>query len=977
MAAQSVDDVIVCLMSMGFDWQDAQDAIQSGKVTVENAVEWLVAGKPGFQKEPDAVPSLKLRQDGSEFEEGTNPFVSSVTRPLDPSTLDEQQVDHAEDQGQSSVHDETQSVLSRLHLSEEQRKAKQRFEMKQMDEARQAALKDKQRRKRDHARVLKEIADDREKQKLFHQAGGSEAAATEKSPSPVNSSAPVEKTPVPSTSTSSGGKCLLQIRMTDGGSVRQSFPTSAVLKEVWSFVQTHQKKSLSGMCLIQPFPHREFGETDMDTSLQDLGLTPSGSLVLRKTEKKDTTNKEAESSERDTENSDDATGSNKFSNLTYGTPGAKGDSTGFRSHGSQGPPPPLPPTFGLDGGGGGGGFGGPQPAGMPPMPPGLGINPMNMGMPDIVPGAGPSQHWGQGHVLGQDDGQPYVPIIDDDAEGDEDADNDEGPDVVQGHGQFGHGFFGGGGAGGGGLHMGHDLGMGFGGGGNMHAEEAFQGVGQRLVPEGHPNYNEGNQNKSAREMASQKARERYAQPVAVPQPPANPGEFASPALFSAQSLFSHCLCQVSRRLKDPRSQLHSLGGLSESLAQRLLEYLIKNKLLTSKILNAFIPCYLRKLILDCYPYTSNELLTSVRFHTHLAHLSLRSCTLITDAGLKCLVVLKKLKQLDLSSCRQISNKCFASVSEFKCMTALSLEETGVTDSGIIGYLTSCPSCLQHLNLNKTHVTEKILPYLKDLPALKSLYLEHTQLSGLSGVQDLKQLETLDVAHTSIVTDSMLCVCKSETLQCLGISHTDNIHGDQALCYIKDLRLHALNLPSRITTTDLGMSYITNFQLTTLDLTNYTNVGDDGMSHVGKISSLRKLLLANTKVTDQGMLFLEGLRNLEVLYLDKTIVTDQGAAVIKSFRSLRELSLSSTGVTSEFLKEGTLNTSNNLTKVNLSRTGVTERGVQCIQMPCLVLLNLDGTRVRLSIEETLHISCPLLKKVTLSNLLPYNPNEDED
>ncbi|XP_033762439.1 uncharacterized protein LOC117343973 isoform X2 [Pecten maximus] len=973
MAEQSVDDVIVCLMSMGFDWQDAQDAIQSGKISVENAVEWLIAGKPGFQKVSEGVPSLKLRQDGSEFEEGSNPFVSSASRPLDPASIEEQEVSPSDAQGQSSVHDETQSVLSRLHLSEEQRKAKQRFEMKQMDEARQAALKDKQRRKRDHARVLKEIADDREKQKMFHQGGGtSETAATEKSPSPGQDSVPVEKTPAPTTSTSSGGKCLLQIRMTDGGSVRQSFPASAGLKEVWQFVQTHQKKSLTGMCLIQPFPHREFGEADMDMSLQDLGLTPSGSLVLRKTEKKDTTTKVTDSSEMDTEESESATGSNKFSNLTYGTPGAKGGSTGLRSHGSQAPPPMLPPTFGVDVGGSGGGFGGPQnlPAGMPQMPPIVGMNPL--GMPDIVPG--PSQSWGQGHVLGQDDDQPVVPNLDG-AEPEEDADSDEGPDVVQGLGQFGHGF-GGGGGGAGGLPWGNDLGMGFGGGAHMHADEAFQGVGQRLVPEGHP-HQEENQNKSAREMASQKARERYAQPVAAPSPPENQGEAASPALFTVQPLFSNCLCHVSRRLKDPRSHLHSLGGLSEDLAQRLLEYLIKNKLLSSKILNAFIPCYLRKVILDCYPYTSNELLMSVRFHTHLAHLSLRSCTLITDAGLKPLIVLKKLKHLDLSSCKQISNKCLAVVSEFKCLTALSLEETGVTDSGMIEYLTSCPSCLQHLNLNKTQVTEKLLPYLKDLPALKSLYLEHTQVSGLSGVQDLKQLETLDVAHTSIVTDSMLCVCHSKTLQCLGISHTENINGDQALRYIKDLRLHALNLPSRVTTTDTGMSFITNFQLTTLDLTNYINIGDDGMSHVGRISSLRRLLLANTKVTDQGMMFLEGLTNLEVLYLDKTNVSDQGAVVIKSFGGLRELSLSSTCVTSEFLKEGTLNRCINLTKVNLSRTGVTERGVQCIQMPSLVLLNLDGTRVRPSIDETLHVSCPTLKKVTLSNLLPYNPNEDED
>ena len=37
---QTVDDLIVALMSMGFELDDCHDAIQQGKVTVETAVEW-------------------------------------------------------------------------------------------------------------------------------------------------------------------------------------------------------------------------------------------------------------------------------------------------------------------------------------------------------------------------------------------------------------------------------------------------------------------------------------------------------------------------------------------------------------------------------------------------------------------------------------------------------------------------------------------------------------------------------------------------------------------------------------------------------------------------------------------------------------------------------------------------------------------------------------------------------------------------
>ncbi len=42
-------------------------------------------------------------------------------------------------------------------------------------------------------------------------------------------------------------------------------------------------------------------------------------------------------------------------------------------------------------------------------------------------------------------------------------------------------------------------------------------------------------------------------------------------------------------------------------------------------------------MLDCYPYTTNELLTALRLHVYVTHLSLASCSLITDRGLQPLI----------------------------------------------------------------------------------------------------------------------------------------------------------------------------------------------------------------------------------------------------------------------------------------------------------------------------------------------------
>lgn len=65
-------------------------------------------------------------------------------------------------------------------------------------------------------------------------------------------------------------------------------------------------------------------------------------------------------------------------------------------------------------------------------------------------------------------------------------------------------------------------------------------------------------------------------------------------------------------------------------------------------------------------------------------------------------------------------------SELPSVVSLNLEETGITEEGLILYLGSCPQCLQHLNLSRTKVTEKIFSYLKSkyqiFPRLKAIHI---------------------------------------------------------------------------------------------------------------------------------------------------------------------------------------------------------------------------------------------------------------
>jgi len=39
---QSIDDQIMCMVGMGFELEDCQAAVENGKLTVDDAVEWYM-----------------------------------------------------------------------------------------------------------------------------------------------------------------------------------------------------------------------------------------------------------------------------------------------------------------------------------------------------------------------------------------------------------------------------------------------------------------------------------------------------------------------------------------------------------------------------------------------------------------------------------------------------------------------------------------------------------------------------------------------------------------------------------------------------------------------------------------------------------------------------------------------------------------------------------------------------------------------
>lgn len=440
------------------------------------------------------------------------------------------------------------------------------------------------------------------------------------------------------------------------------------------------------------------------------------------------------------------------------------------------------------------------------------------------------------------------------------------------------------------------------------------------------------------------------------------------------TLSEQCLKLVVRRLQEPQPTL-SLN-LPSHIAERILQHMMKEKVLRPLMVQHFRTCRIQRLNLDYYPYATNELLQAFRYHTSLQQISLVSCPLIGDGGLQKLKSLKRLQLLNLRGCTQITDNCFSVISEYPSLNTLNLEGTKITDDGLRKFLSVPRPSLQRLSLGRTNVTHHCLPCFKNFPNLIFLSLDGTKVATLTSLPAFPSLESFSVQGTDIPTEDLACLRNFPKLTSLNIGDTPNINGDEGLELLSGIHLLLLQFPSRTTTTDAGLRHITGLPLTSVDLTNYNNVGDKGIAHLAVIKSLRQLHLSNTKLTDTGILALKDLSALEVLYVDRTAVTDVGAVILENFAKLQELSMASTRIKGRFISAGILNHCKLLTKLNLSRTKITTKVLKSLVLPNLVLLNVDGTRLSVDPTGTL-TGCARLRHVSAKNLRPPHPLNDSD
>lgn len=275
--AKNIDDVLTALLSMGFELEDSQAAVQSGRLTVESAVEWLLTQK--------SRPANTCRLYEIDPVVSSSPFVSSDPSP--PTSGNQDEESGSQTPTDKPEENEEESIISRRFVNSKQREIKEKFEEKQRSEAQRLAILERKQQKSARALVLQQIADDREQQKQYRT--NTSALGTGATAQPVAS--PTASSPLAATSAEDGDQssptspamCNMQIRHPDGQSLRHTFDGSTLLQDIWSYA-TENFTDTENMCLMQPFPRRDFTKEDASKSLLELGLCPSVGLVLKKTD---------------------------------------------------------------------------------------------------------------------------------------------------------------------------------------------------------------------------------------------------------------------------------------------------------------------------------------------------------------------------------------------------------------------------------------------------------------------------------------------------------------------------------------------------------------------------------------------------------------------------------------------------------------------------------------------------------------------
>ncbi|XP_053872829.1 uncharacterized protein LOC128830925 isoform X1 [Malaclemys terrapin pileata] len=930
----TLGDLLLALTEMGFTEGQARAAVQAGSLSLQEATEWLLQERgqrlqtappeePGGAIAAFNLPKLQEVPLGSEAPSaklrlpGACPPAPLGSSPWQATEGASPSLSLSAPPGPSSPRGPGPEAGPSCRM----KASRKELEEQQREQLAQEAKAEKQNKQKERELVLQRIADDRRSV----QAKTQWAQITD--PPAAQGHRPEGRAQL-----ASDGQCLLMIRLPSGQCLRERFPADCPLQHVTQRLSTLHP-DLPPFTLLQGFPKRRFGPAELPCSLQALGLTPSATLCVLATEPLPSgTCALAVPQARDEPVQPPGPQALPVEEHAWG----KGEILSL-----------VPEQAMAEGM-----FPEAEELRLALSSPARRVVPGKPGVHVLWESTSPSHHhWGQGQRLTLENPEqaPAAPTVCSPL-AEELSPPGSGPAPLLLSPSRGP------------VEPQHQWPA---EGNRLRAADDGRGVGPSDLPG----------------AVAQAAEQRFHNALRGQEelaPP--PGHRNPPRLSHVPPLFHMALRAAVALLTAPRKQYcSSLASLTPPLAERLLADMILHRRLRPKTLELFFGCHIQTLVLSCYPYATNELLRQLRAFQSLRHLSLVSCSLLTDQGLSVVRHLQRLQHLNLSACVKLTDACLHFIKGLPHLSHLTLDQTKISDCGMADYLHSAPSALSHLSLNRTAITERTLRLLPQCaPGLVLLGLKQTEISDFSALQQLSHLHTLHLDDTRVSQASLAALASHPALSTLTLSGVQSVDGDRALQLVSGLPLAQLSLPSRHTVTDSGLHFLCRLEgLLELDLTDFTHITDEGLRHLPQLHRLRRLSLCNTPVTDSGLQHLQGLQHLEELCLDRTTVSSAGVArCITQLPLLQVLGLASTPVGDSVVRLG-ISRCQQLHKVNLSRTRVTDRGLRYLRQVPIAQVNLDGSGVTAAGVASLLAACPSIVSIRASHLQALSPEQLSD
>ncbi len=249
-----------------------------------------------------------------------------------------------------------------------------------------------------------------------------------------------------------------------------------------------------------------------------------------------------------------------------------------------------------------------------------------------------------------------------------------------------------------------------------------------------------------------------------------------------------------------------------------------------------------------------------------------------------------------------------------------------------------------ISCQNQHLSDSALDGLKDRVDIKSLQLDHSNISD-KALQYARHLPLVKVglADNRKITDKVLAFLNPITVEQLFLSKTGfKSPGVASLTKFKNLRVLTL-ASDKIDEKDLsGLASCSS--LIDLNLSRNARIGDAACAVLSHLTKLRTLNLDETAVGGRGLAALKTLSELNVLTLNGTKVDDAGVASIQGLP---------------------------LTSLEIQLTAITDGAIKSIAA-IKTLRDLGLQRVPLSVQ-----SVKLIAALPLNKLVIYNCDIDND